>query len=89
MTRPSPSPKTKKKALITASELCLSSWCSSSSPTAVTAVPAIGNTFQRPVRLTICPDPVDASSMPATIGSMCTPDRVGLIPCTTCRKVGR
>ncbi len=56
---------------------------------AVTAVPAIGNTFQRPVRLTICPEAVEDSSSPITIGSMCTPDMVGEMPCTTWRKVGR
>lgn len=55
----------------------------------VTPVPAIGNTFQRPVRLTICPEVVDDSSMPNTIGSMCTPDMVGETPWTTWRKVGR
>ncbi len=27
--------------------------------------------------------------MPATMGSMWTPDRVGETPCTTCRNVGR
>ncbi len=56
---------------------------------AVTAVPVSGKTFQRPVRLTICPEIVEDSSRPATMGSMCTPDRVGEMPCTTCRKVGR
>jgi hypothetical protein len=55
----------------------------------VTAVPAMGNTFQRPVRLTICPETVEDSSRPATIGSMCTPDMVGETPWTTWRKVGR
>ena len=77
MTRPRPRPKTKKYALISPVELVSSSWCSSSSPTAVTPVPAIGKTFQRPVRLTICPETVEASSRPSTIGSMCTPDMVG------------
>lgn len=55
----------------------------------VTPVPATGNTFQRPVRLTICPDTVEDSSSPNTMGSMCTPDMVGETPCTTWRKVGR
>ena len=55
----------------------------------MTAVPTIGNTFQRPVRLTIWPEAVEVSSMPTTIGSMCTPDRVGVTPCTTWRKGGR
>lgn len=49
----------------------------------------IGKTFQRPVRLTIWPETVEESSMPTTIGSMWTPDRVGETPWTTCRKVGR
>lgn len=49
----------------------------------------MGKTFQRPVRLMICPEVVEAISSPATIGSMCTPDRVGLTPCTICRNVGR
>lgn len=49
----------------------------------------IGKTFQRPVRETIWPDAVDVISMPATIGNMCTPDMVGVTPCTTCRNVGR
>ncbi len=89
MTRPRPTPKTKKQALITAVALCSSSRCRSSRPRVVTAVPVIGNTFQRPVRLTICPERVDDSSRPNTIGSMWTPDRVGETPCTTWRKVGR
>lgn len=55
----------------------------------VTAVPATGNTFQRPVRLTICPETVDDSSRPNTIGSMYTPDMVGVTPRTTCKNVGR
>lgn len=55
----------------------------------MTPVPAMGNTFQRPVRLTICPETVEATSSPSTIGSMCTPDMVGETPWTTWRKVGR
>ncbi len=89
MTRPRPSPKTKKYALVPAVEVCSSSWCSRSSPTVVTAVPATGNTFQRPVRLTICPETVEDSSSPNTMGSMCTPDMVGETPRTTWRNVGR
>ena len=89
MTRPSPTPKTKKYRLISAVELVRSNWCSRSRPRAVTAVPASGKTFQRPVRLTICPEAVEAMSMPSTIGSMWTPDRVGETPWTTWRKVGR
>lgn len=56
---------------------------------AVRAVPARGKTFQRPVRLTIWPEAVEVSSRPRTIGSMCTPDMVGVMPWTTWRKVGR
>lgn len=89
MTRPRPRPKTKKYALISAVLLFSSIWCSRSRPMAVMPVPATGNTFQRPVRLTICPETVDDSSSPKTIGSMCTPDSVGVTPCTTWRNVGR
>ncbi len=55
----------------------------------MTAVPAIGKTFQRPVRLTIWPEAVEEISMPMTIGSMWTPDMVGETPWTIWRKVGR
>lgn len=55
----------------------------------MTPVPRIGKTFQRPVRLTIWPETVEAISRPNTIGSMWTPDIVGETPRTIWRKVGR
>ena len=53
------------------------------------AVPAIGQNRYFPVRLMICPEPMDTSSRPAISGSSCTPDRVGETPRTTWKKAGR
>ncbi len=86
---PTPMPNTAKQTPICQVPLPRPRVCRSTSPAAVTAVPSTGKTFQRPVRLISCPERVEVSSSPSTIGSRCTPDSVGEMPCTTWRNVGR
>ena len=62
---------------------------SSRNATAMVAVPATGNTLYRPVRPTMLPLPIEVMSMPATIGSVRSPDSVAETPLTNCMNVGR
>lgn len=87
--RPSPTPSTATSAPITS---LLESVCSCESRNIAAATktsPITGKIFQRPVRVTICPDPVEVTNMPSTSGSVIRPDAVGLIPLTIWRYCGR
>src|SRR5437588_12716877 len=57
--------------------------------TAITAVPAMGKTLYRPVRLTRTPLPIEVVSLPRTIGRVRRPDVVADTPSTNCMYVGR
>ena len=52
--------------------------------TAITAVPATGKILYRPVRPTRTPLPIDVESIPATIGSVHSPEVVAETPSTNC-----
>jgi hypothetical protein len=62
---------------------------SSRSPTTISAVPRIGNALYLPVRLMICPEPIEVTKSPPIKGRICSPDPVGLAPLTTWRNRGR
>ena len=55
----------------------------------ISAVPASGNARYRPVRLMSCPEPIDVTSMPPIIGSIWSPEAVGVDPFATWRNSGR
>ncbi|GAB6983724.1 hypothetical protein JCM10369A_02480 [Nocardioides pyridinolyticus] len=57
---------------------------SRNSPTTITPDPTIGNNRTWPVREMTWPDPIDDAIMPTTIGSISSPDSVGVAPCTIC-----
>ena len=58
-------------------------------PSAITAVPAIGNARYRPVRVITCPEAIEVTSRPPISGTSCNPEPVGVAPLTTCRNSGR
>ncbi len=51
--------------------------------------PTIGKVRTFPVRLMMRPEPIEATIIPATIGSIRKPDCVGEAPCTICMYSGR
>src|SRR6185437_14961403 len=61
----------------------------SSMPSDITAVPSTGKILYRPLRLMSCPETIDVTSMPTIIGSISSPDAVGLTPFTTWRNTGK
>ena len=58
-------------------------------PSVTTAMPTIGKSRYLPVRLMICPLPMEAISRPAISGNSCSPDAVAEAPRTTCWYCGR
>ena len=55
----------------------------------ITNGPAFGNTLYWPVRVMICPEPIEVINSPPINGRICRPEPVGLAPFTTCRNSGR
>ena len=45
----------------------------------------MGNGLYRPIRLMICPEAIDVTSMPAIIGTSSSPETVGVEPFTSWR----
>ena len=89
MHKPMPVPRTKRYSDCCHVGVAASIWESSTNATAMMAVPATGNTLYRPVRPTRLPLPIEVMSMPATIGSVRSPDVVAETPSTNCMNVGR
>ena len=65
----------------------MSTWSrvNSSMPTTSTTEPATGNHLYRPIRLIARPVTIEVTMMPAIIGSISRPLRVGEAPLTICR----
>ena len=89
MTIPSPKPRTSIESDVYVPVVLRWRFESSSMPTAITAVPMIGNGRYFPHLLINRPLAIDVTSRPAIIGVSCKPDDVGLRPFEICRKTGR
>jgi hypothetical protein len=83
-----PVPSTASQASAAARGLAAVSDASPSMPATASAIPVTGNHLYRPVRVTTCPETAEATSRPAVIGRISSPELVALAPSTTCKYNG-